>query len=313
VLASVVGPDRAGSPQQYATIVALIAREIGVPARVVSGFRVKAPTGSTLLPSGTYTVTTAEAWTWVEIPVVGNGWMILDAAPSTYSSARETPTVAASASPSPTATPTQNELLTKSNGGHAVAPKSHVPAGPQSSIRTAVATLIIVFATLLVLVLVVLLLRKQLRRRRRRRLSDPRARALAAWQESIDLLSEAGLPDLTSLTGTEIGALTEGQFGAEPADEVGHLSATAGAAAYSTMVISPEQADEAWASERVLRRQVRQQLPFGARLTYWLRYHRSRPPRTPAGPKSWVAEAAQREQTRQLAGRGTRRRAKHRA
>ena len=136
----VVGPERTGTPEQYATLVALLARHLGVAARVVSGFRVLAPGGGTLLPSGTYSVSTAQAWTWVEVPVVGAGWVVLDAAPSTYSSARPTPSVAASQSPSPTATPTQNALVTKSPGGHAIAPKSTVPSASSSSSSFATST-----------------------------------------------------------------------------------------------------------------------------------------------------------------------------
>jgi hypothetical protein len=299
VLGAVVGPDRTGTPEQYATLVALLARKLGVPARVVSGFRVRMPGGSTTLPSGTYTVTTADAWTWVEVPVTGAGWVVLDAAPSTYSSARQKPTASASPPPSPTATPTRGGLVTKSNGGHAVAPRSQVPGGPGSSLQAALIALAIAVAALLVLVLGLLLARKQVRRRRRRRLADPRARAIAAWHESIDLLTEAGLPDLSTLTGHEIVRLTDDRFGADPAGSAGQVNAAAQAAAYSTaLLIRPEDADAAWAAERELRRGVNQQLSFGGRISAWLHYHRSHPVHFTPGPSSWADESAQRQEDR---------------
>jgi hypothetical protein len=277
--------------------VALLARKLGVPARVVSGFRVSMPGGSTPLPSGTYTVTTADAWTWVEIPVTNAGWVVLDAAPTTYSSVRQKPTATASPSPSPTLSPTKGGLVTKSNGGHAVAPRSQVPGGPGSSLRAVVVALIIAIAALLIVVLAGLLARKQVRRRRRRRLADPRARAVAAWHESIDLLTEAGLSDLSMLTGHEIVRLTDDRFGAEPAGSAGQVTAAAPAAAYSTaLLIRPEDADAAWAAERELRRQVNQQLSFGGRVSAWLRYHRNHALQSPSGPASWVEESNQREQ-----------------
>ncbi|MDT7549529.1 MAG: hypothetical protein QOE84_1923, partial [Actinomycetota bacterium] len=103
VLASIRG-SHSGTPEQYATLMALIARKLGVPARIVSGFRIKLPNGTTNLPSGTYSVTTAEAWTWVEIPVRGLGWVVLDPSPGTY--AGQTPQNGASTpSPSPSPTP----------------------------------------------------------------------------------------------------------------------------------------------------------------------------------------------------------------
>jgi hypothetical protein len=299
VLGAVVGPDRTGTPEQYATLVALLARKLGVPARVVSGFRVTMPGGSTTLPSGTYTVTTADAWTWVEVPVTNAGWVVLDAAPTTYSSVRQKQTASASPSPSPTASPSKGGLVTKSNGGHAVAPRSQVPGGPGSSLRAVVTALIIAIAALIVLVVALLLARKQVRRRRRRRLADPRARTVAAWHESIDLLTEAGLPDLSMLTGHEIVRLTEDRFGAEPAGSAGQVNAVAQAAAYSTaLLIRPEDADAAWAAERELRRGVNQQLSFGARISAWLRYHRHHAVHFAPGPSSWADESMQRQEDR---------------
>lgn len=299
VLGAVVGPDRTGTPEQYATLVALLARKLGVPARVVSGFRVTMPGGSTTLPTGTYTVTTADAWTWVEVPVTGAGWVVLDAAPSTYSSARQKPTASASPPPSPTASPTKGGLVTKSNGGHAVAPRSQLPGGSGSSLRAVVTALIIAIGALLVLVLALLLARKQVRRRRRRRLADPRARAVAAWHESIDLLTEAGLPDLSTLTGHEIVRLTDDRFGTEPAGSAGQVNAAAQAAAYSTaLLIRPEDADAAWAAERELRRSVNQQLSFGGRISAWLRYHRNHAVHFAPGPPSWADESVQRQEDR---------------
>ncbi len=310
VLASVVGPDRTGSPEQYATLVALIARRLGVPARVVSGFRVSPPSGATALPSGTYSVTTAQAWTWVEIPVTGVGWVVLDAAPSTYSSTRHPPSVTASAPPSPTTPPSQNALVTKSNAGHAVAPKSSVPGGPSSSLRAVVLSLIVAFAALILVLLVVLVARKQVRRRRRHRLPDPRARALAAWAESIDLLTEAGLPDLTALTGTEIVALAGERFGPDSAGPAGQVSGTATAAAYSsTLLVTDQDADAAWAAQGALRKRVRGGLGARERLRSWLRYHRNRPASQLPGPESWAAASAERSRTRARRGRS---RARHR-
>jgi hypothetical protein len=225
--------------------------------------------------------------------------VVLDPSPSTYSSVRQKPTASASPSPTPTATPSKNGLVTKSNGGHAIAPRSQVPGGPASSLHSALIALAIAVGALLILVLVVLLARKQLRRRRRRRLADPRARAVAAWHESIDLLTEAGLSDLSTLTSHEIVGLTDSRFGTEPAGHARAVSGAAEAAAYSTaLLIRPEEADAAWAAERELRRQVNQQLSFGGRVSAWLRYHRNHPTPAPSGPASWADESKQREEVR---------------
>lgn len=295
VVASVLSSDRSGTPEQFATLTALIARRLGVPARVVSGFRVQPDAGKMTLPAGHYEVSTAQAWTWVEVPVLSLGWTVLDASPGTYSNAHVEPSAAASPSPTPTSTPTQNALITKSNNGHAIAPKSQTPDHVGASHRGLVITLVVVFGALLLGLLILLLLRKSLRRRRRQSSPDPRLRALGAWQESIDVLTEAGLPDLTNLTGREIAELTGSQFGPEPQSHAGYIGHTANTAAYSTrLLVSPADADAAWQAERALRQQVGRQLGLRGRVAAWLRYHRTQDVDRTAGPQSWATDALDR-------------------
>src|SRR5262249_34254594 len=151
-------------------------------------------------PAGVYTVTSAQAWTWVEIPIRGQGWVVLDAAPSRYSGQAPPPSTGAAHSPSPSPTPSHTALLTHANdGGAAAAPPSRTPHTP--GISTTAVVVIVLAAVLVValLVLVFLLARKRVRLRRRQR-GSPRQQVAGAWQESIDLLVEAGLADLTSAT-----------------------------------------------------------------------------------------------------------------
>jgi hypothetical protein len=296
VVASVLGQDRSGTPEQFATLLALVARRLGVPARLVSGFRVQPDPGKTALPAGHYDVTTAQAWTWVEVPITGVGWVVLDGSPGTYSSTHTEPTVAASPSPTPSSTPTQNALITKSNNGHAVAPKSNTPHNPGASQRGLVITLLITFGAVLLVLLTLLLVRKSMRRRKRQSSADPRLRAMGAWHESIDVLTEAGLPDLTNLTSAEIADLTGSQFGTDPQSQAGYIGHTANAAVYSTaLLVSPQDADAAWQAERALRKQINRQLGVRGRFAAWLRYHRSPDAELARGPESWVAEAEDRK------------------
>jgi hypothetical protein len=276
VLASIRG-SRAGTPEQFATLVALLARELNVPARVVSGFRLPVPDGVATMPAGTYQVSADEAWTWVEIPIRGLGWVVLDAAPHTYSNRAPEPTAGVSHSPSPSPTPSQNALVTRSNnGGHAVAPPSRTPSATGIS---ATALIAIAVATILfvgVLVLVLLLTRKAVRLRHRRR-GDPRQRVVGAWQESIDLLVEAGLPDLTSATSAEVTTATAAQFGADPAARVRAVGAAADAAIFHpTRAVGTADADAAWEAHAVLSRDVRRSLGWSQRVAARLRYNRPR-------------------------------------
>ena len=272
VLASILGPTRAATPEQYATLVALVARQIGVPSRVVTGFRLSR---STSVSAGTHRVTTAQAWTWVEIPVQGQGWVVLDPSPATYGAQKTSPGASARPSPSPTPTVTPNGLVTQSSNGNAVAPKSST--GDSSTISPTSWTVLIIAIVLAsgALVLLLLVLRKRLRVRRRRRSRDPRRRLVGAWQEGLDVLVEAGLPDLSTLTSAEVADRTQLQFGDETAVQARYLGDSANAAIFSPASrIGDTDADAAWRAEAVLRRAVRGRLSWPQRVSAQLRYHR---------------------------------------
>lgn len=286
VLASILGPNRAASPEQYATLVALVARQIGVPARLVTGFRL---TRAAAVAAGVHRVTGADAWTWVEIPVQGRGWVVLDPSPATYGAQKTQPTTSARPSPSPTPTVTPNGLVTQADNGNAVAPKSSTGSNHKvTSVSLTVLIVATVLAALLVVVLL-LLLRKRLRIRRRRRSGDPRRRLVGAWQESLDMLVESGLPDLSTSTSAEVAARTHEQFGGEPAAQARYLGDSANAAIFSpSSWIGADTAEAAWRAHTVLRRTVHRRLSWRQRVTAQLRYHR--PPRTRGrrGPTAWT-------------------------
>jgi Transglutaminase-like superfamily len=287
VLAAILGPDRAASPEQYATLVALVARQIGVPSRLVTGFRLDRSTG---VAAGTHRVSGAQAWTWVEIPVDGHGWVVLDPSPSTFGEQKTQPSASARPSPSPTPTVTPNGLVTQADNGNAVARKS--ATGAHHTIAASSLTLLIAAGALLLLllILILLLLRKWLRVRRRRRSGDPRRRLVGAWQESLDMLVECGLPDLSTLTSAEVAARTDERFGGEPAAQARYLGDSANTAIFSpTSWIGAAEADAAWQAQSVLRRSVRRRLSWRERVTSQLRYHRPRRVRQQRGPSSWVS------------------------
>jgi len=289
VLAAILGPQRSGTPEQYATLVALVARDLGVPARIVSGFRLTAPDGSHTAAPGNHVLGTRDAYSWVEVPVRGQGWVVLDPAPSRYATTEAQPSVGVTKSSTPSRSPSQAALVTQSDGGHAVAPRSDVHTAVRHSGGWPWPLLLAGLA-LLVLVLAGLLAgRRQLRLVRRRRLAEPRRRVIGAWAETLDLLAEAGLGELTALTGAEIGRAAAERFGPEPAAQVRRVAAAADRAAFSeqAVIIAPE-ADAAWAAHAELRRLVRAALPVSDRLLVPFRYSsasRGRPVRNGLLPR----------------------------
>lgn len=306
VLASIVSTTRTATPEQYATMFALIARQLGIPARVETGFRLtNGTTPAATVPAGTYRVTTEQAWTWVEIPMRDHGWLVADVAPGSYSSARSSDSVGVQSSSS-SAPPTQGIQLSQTDAGHAVAPKSrtgHSGSSHHQSVWTLVAIAVAVVLALILLVVLALLLRKRRRRRGRLRIADPRRRVLGAWRESLDTLSESGLPQLSTLTSAEVAARTRERFGPRVGDQSLELGATANTAMYSSQYsITPADAERAWALARDLRRGVRRQLDLPARVRSALAYHRAATA-PPVGPGSWRASSAPTAPTTRRRGR----------
>ncbi len=274
VLAS-IRQFRSATPEQYATLTCLVARQVGVPSRVVTGYRIVTPNGSSTLPAGRYRVTSVQAWTWVEVAISGTGWVVLDPSPSRFAVRNPPPDNGATPSPTPTVSPTRNAQITPANDGRAAAPKSSTPgAHPLSSTSVVLIVLLAVFGSALLLV-AFLLLRRRLRVRRRRRRGDPRRRLLGAWQESLDILEEVGLPDLTYLSSREVTAATDARFGEEPAAQVRYLGEAANVAIFRpSSRIAVEGAEAAWRAHVVLRRQLRRRLGWRQRVGAELRYHR---------------------------------------
>lgn len=71
------GSQMVGDDEQYAVAMALMARELGIPARVVMGFRQDHPA------DGSSTITGADVHAWVEVPFEHIGWVSFNPTPPT--------------------------------------------------------------------------------------------------------------------------------------------------------------------------------------------------------------------------------------
>jgi transglutaminase-like putative cysteine protease len=67
---------KTGFCQQYATAMAVLVRELGIPARVAVGYQ-----AGTLQDDGTYLVQSADAHAWVEVFFEGYGWLSFEPTP----------------------------------------------------------------------------------------------------------------------------------------------------------------------------------------------------------------------------------------
>jgi hypothetical protein len=200
-----------GTPDQFATAYVLMARGLGLPARVAVGFEAGRPDGT-----GTVTVRFATATAWPEIWFAGAGWVPFAATPDrTGRTSRQ--------NQESTQKPVQQPETPKDGPKAGEQPQEGTPepvgsltSGPAD--RTPLVAGLAGVLTLLLLIPVVGAVISFLRRRRRRN-----AGPLGAWAELLDRLADLGHPSagrtsseirelLTSLapeTGPDVEALAQ--------------------------------------------------------------------------------------------------------
>jgi hypothetical protein len=232
---AIFGRNKTGTPEQFATLMTLLARKLGVPARLVTGYRLSGPNAAATptRPGTEYRVTNLDAWAWVEIYVPPLGWLVVDPTPSKTG---VLPAQAPSAGPTTTTLPpTQiHAVVTPGHSGHAVAPRVHLAGSGRSNPLVPVLAAVLVLVILVALVPATVWAIKARRRRRRRHAADPGLQIEGAWLETLDVLAEADVTGLVPLTNTEVAAEVDRRFGDEAGAPVAVLARTASAVTFSS-------------------------------------------------------------------------------
>ena len=257
--------DHAATPEQFATFFAVVARYLGVPVRVVTGFRAPSAAGASApLPLGRYDLTNRDAWTWDEVPVVGYGWVVVDATPVLTTADPSAPSEQVKAVPRAQAK--QATALPGKGAAHAIAKPVNVkltlPLHLDWPLVFGAGVPAAIILALLIGGLGVPALRRRLRRLARHRLDDPALLAAGAWLELLDGLSRLGVEVPSSATSTDVAIQVADRFGEDLAPAVELVGTLADQALYSTeLPVDPESARAAWESQRRLYRSVRQSVP----------------------------------------------------
>lgn len=191
-----------GNAEQFATGFVLVARSIGVDARVATGFVADAST----IEDGTVLLSSADAAIWPEVNI-GDNWVAFDPVPETAladaTPPPAEPNVQSPAAPQPPIAPPPDDVeeaieQTENDDTGVVGGVSGVV---QIAVRVAAVGGIILLPVLLLIALIIGMKR---RRRRRRLRGEPSARIRGAWQEATDHLVDAGLSIGPSMTNDEI-------------------------------------------------------------------------------------------------------------
>ncbi len=244
---SFVGKERIGTPLQFAAACVLMLRSVGLPARLVSGFR-----PGKLQPGGqSVAVSDGDAYAWPEVQLSGVGWVALSPTPQAGTTQRnrqkalqEVRNHVAKTKPTPAPAPAQ--------------PKAKAQPKPPSGLGVAALAGIAIGALLLTLLLltpICVLAAKGVRRRLRRVRGSPATRILSAWRELLDRLAERGV-DVTPLTPTEAVAAI-GNLAPAGERSAGKLAARVDRVVYAGADVPEDSAEDAWRSAEQASRALR--------------------------------------------------------
>jgi hypothetical protein len=222
-----------GDGEQYAVTAALMATELGFPARVVFGFAPDASSATT----GSVEVRGSDVAAWIEVNTAQFGWVTIDPTPAVRDIPEQTPEEPAQVARPQTVVPpplTETESVDRQN----------TPDSQQDEPQVLDPFLVILLDVLRVLAWVVLgvaiiaspfivILGAKLRRRRlRRKALSPVDQITGGWSEFQDAVADHGFVTPASATRSEVAGV------------VGGMSSRILASVADRAVFSPDTPDE---------------------------------------------------------------------
>ena len=230
-------PRMIGDAEQYAVAAALMARQLGFPARVVFGF---VPEDA----SGTVAVRGQDVTAWIEVSTAEYGWVTIDPVPAERPIPEEEPEdptqVARPQSivpPPPERTDADQNQSTPDTEREEPDAIDPVLLAILGALR--VAGLVLAIAGVLMAPFLVIIAAKIRRRRLRRTSPDTLQRIRGGWDEFADTVVDHGYSPPSSATRSELAAVV----GTLPSRV---LAAVADRAVFSPGEPQPEDADHVW-------------------------------------------------------------------
>jgi transglutaminase-like putative cysteine protease len=192
--------ERRGFCQHFAATMAMMARTLGIPARVVVGFLQPDHTDA----SGRYVITSHNVHAWPELYFGGVGWVRFEPTPSVHAPFPQyaPQTTAPDPSRAPTSAPTSihDPLATASRDTGAAASNGTDGSGGSGLAGAMPSTTWLLTIGLVLVALLPWMLRAGVRRSRLRRPMDGAEAAEAAWTELRDRMSDLRMPWTGSMT-----------------------------------------------------------------------------------------------------------------
>jgi transglutaminase-like putative cysteine protease len=255
---------KVGNAAQFVSGFVLLARSLGVDARIATGYSLDSSSRSA-------TITTSDAVAWAEVRV-GNEWVAVDVLPEVPETTppRDTPT--GQPETPPAAQPVHPPQVDEADPDEPV----EAPLPPaKDSAWSAVRIWALrggLFTGLLLWPLVVfaaVVSWKKLRRRKGLKAPDPARRVSTAWTLATDALVDAGATLQTSHTNAE---LVEAGIKTQPAagPPLGRLQRHADSVTFATASVDPRRAEDAVDQLRLVESSIRNSSSRWWRWKWWL-------------------------------------------
>ena len=278
-LANFLLRSRRGYCEQFAGAYAVLARTLGLPARVAVGF-----TPGELQPDGMYHVRDEHAHAWPEVYLHGYGWVAFEPTPGRgapgaepYTGLPEAQDTSGAATSATTVAPTPSTVASGEGPATSAPPPEETVSGPTEDPAergglpgvVQLGLVVLALAALWASVVPGLHLR---RRRRRHRQPGTRAGVLAAWADAADLLAAAGVARRPAETMAEFAgrAARALALAPAPAEALRELARCAAAAAYAGSEPPGDTAARATADAGTVRAAVLAHVTVRDRLRWWL-------------------------------------------
>lgn len=250
-----------GTSEQFAAAFAVLARTLGLPARVVVGFR-----SGTQTTTGTWQVTGSDVLAWPEVEFAGIGWVPFYPTPGKAS--KEGSSVAPAGQPKERKKVDQ-EIAAEPHPSVEPKPAGDDQAAPDAASGGGLPLWAYPLFVLLLLVIAYCGYAAWVpfrRRRLRRTASDHGQRVVGAWQQIIDRLVEIGLPPTRAHTAEEVAAFGSGRIGGAAGEHLPALAHLVNEVGYGGRHPDRQSADAAWQHCDAIEKLVVRSVPRRRRL-----------------------------------------------
>ncbi|SEG05660.1 Transglutaminase-like superfamily protein [Thermomonospora echinospora] len=235
-----LGETRRGTPEHYATAYAVLARTLGLPTRVMVGFRGGRAAGAA------YEVRAGDVMVWPEVKFEGLGWVPFDPTPRQEGRGRGTGDVAGNSAQQTLEQAQEEAASAARESGAGDRPAPETTPGAAEGGQTSPWVYGVALLGLLTVAYVLTVFAVPARRRRRRRSGTPAVRIAGAWQQALEHLVDVGLTNARTLTAQEITRFGAHAVGEPALRHLHPLAELADRGRFAATPPDPQAADLAW-------------------------------------------------------------------